>query len=182
MKKTNRTRTIDLTAIHHIASRIVNHDNDYISRLMEEFVIFQPILVSKIVNFSRDLSPEESEEVISLYLIMWGVFRQYPECRETTITQDHFESVRERNISMFKYLDKEDDAGFFGEIVRTDLKKLNHGILMQYTGGCLQTWPVLCRMNINDYCALLIGVKSFIECMEEIVEREQNSGSREQRA
>jgi hypothetical protein len=138
MKDANNTRKTDFTAIQHIANRIVNHDNDYISRLMAEAVKFQPFLASAIVGITRDFTSEESEEVVSLYLIAWGVFRQYPECREITVTQQKFEGIRNRNISMFKYLDKEDDARSFHEIVYTDHEKLSHGILMQYIAGCLR--------------------------------------------
>jgi hypothetical protein len=182
VKNKNITKKTDYTVIHHIATRIIKHDSDYISQLMAEIVKFQPFVASEIVGLSNELSLEESEEVISLYLIIWGVFRQYTECREIFVTQLQFESVKKRNLSMFKYLDGEDDTGLFGEIVRRDYEQMNYGILMEYIAGCLRKWPAVGLMNTDHYCNLVIGLKSFIESLEEIVASEQKFKIREKRA
>jgi hypothetical protein len=183
MKNTNITRKTDFTAIQYIASRIIKQDKVYIRMLLAEAVKCQPFLASAIVGITSDFSSAESEEVVSLYLIAWGVFRQYPGCREITVTQKKFEDTRKKNISMFEYLDKEDDSGFFDEIVQSDHEKLNHGILMQYIAGCLRKWPGVNRLDAVHYCSVLIGVKSFIESLEDVVgDMDENAQGMEQRA
>lgn len=170
MKETNANRLEDLKIIHHITERINNYDSDFISRLMSEATEKQTFFAFSIVQFTGDLEPKASEDILSLYLGVWGLFRNYPGCRQTAITRQQFERVQQKNISMFNYLDGEDDNKLFDQVVFDDHQRLKHNAVMQYVSHCFKTFPSLTAMEMNDYCVQLIGIKSFIECFEELAE------------
>ena len=106
------------SSISQIARRVANDDMEYINRLMAESGKFQTVATSRTMAVVRNLDPDAAENVIALYLVVWGIYRQYPACCHTAVTQQQFERVQQRNISMFRYLEKEDDSGLFGEIVQ----------------------------------------------------------------
>ncbi len=170
MKETGTNHLQDIKTIHRIAERINNYDTDYISRLMSEAAGKQAYFAASVMQLTGDLEPEASEDMLSLYLAVWGLFLQYPGCCETEVTQQQFERVQQRNISMFNYLEEEDDIKLFGQVVHDDHKRLKNEAIMQYVSHCFQTLPSLIQMEMNDYCVQLIGIKSFIECFEEIAE------------
>lgn len=173
MKETNSSRLADYAILTRIAEEIINGDENHINGLIAEVVANQTFLASTIVNYTGTLEPEVSEDIFNLYLVVWGLYRHFPECRDTAITARQFERVQQRNISMFRYLDQEDDNGQFRDIVRDDHRRLNHGVLMQYISHCFQSWKSLKQMETNEYCTTLVGIKSVIECLEEIAEGNQ---------
>lgn len=174
--QTKNGQSKNFTDIHPIAGRIINSDQDYLTALMKEMGREQPFFTSGMLESVSGLQPEETEDLLTLYLVVWGVYRQCTGCHQNAVTLQQYERVRKRNISMFNYLDKEDDSTLFGEVVRTDYQKLNYGQIMQYVSHCFQTQPALAGMKPGKFCAVLIDLKSFIECLEEI------AGSFEQRA
>jgi hypothetical protein len=168
MKDTKDDIYKEFNAINDIAERIVNEDMPYIKMLMKEVVRCQPFYASTMADITKDLDIEESDDIMSLFLIVWGAFRKYPACMETAVGEEQFERVQQKNISMFRYLEKEEDTGLFDDIVYNDINRLDNGPLMSFISHCFRAWPALTRMDFNDYTIALVVLKSFIECIEEV--------------
>jgi hypothetical protein len=168
MKDSKDVRFDELNTINAIAERIVTEDMPYIKLLMTEVVKYQPFFAASLVEIVKDLDDEESDDIMSLLLIVWGAFRRFPACLETAVEQEQFERVQQKNISMFRYLETEEDTRLFDDIVHNDINRLDNGPLMSFISHCFRTWPALTRMDFNDFTTTLVILKSFIECIEEV--------------
>ena len=165
-----------ISFIHNIAVRIVSQESIYADDLIKELNKVQPFLTLKIFESSKELDTEATEELLTLYLVVWEVYREFPGCHNEVITSQQYDQVKNRNISMFKYLNNEDDMAVFREIVSADNQKLNQADLMEYVSYCFQSLSSLTNLSPGLFCKALIHIKSFIECLA------VNAEHREQRA
>ena len=124
-----------------ITQRLVDHDLPFINQLMDEIRDYQPFLGSCMLGYAVDFKGAEA---------------------------DAFFKIMNRNIFFFKYLEKEEGTPAFRDAVAEDLRKNNHGILIAFINLCFKQWPALENMNSQEKGFVTIGLKSFVECFEEI--------------
>ena len=151
-----------------ITRRLVDHDKPYISLLLDEIRIYQPFLGSCILGYTVDFKGAEADAVFMLHLLLWAACRDKPACRKTAITESRYNKTMNRNIAFFKYLEKEEGAPAFHEAIAEDLQKNNHGILIAFINLCIKQWPALAQMNHENRNIVIMGIKSFVECFEEL--------------
>ena len=89
--------------------------------------------------------------------------------KKRELTEIQFERVQKRNVDFFKYLDGETSEKDFNNTTSMDLGNLQSKALL--TGVLLRfnTVPILLNMNYETKGIVMIGIKSLIECFEEIV-------------
>ena len=154
--------------LYEITQRLVDHDLPYINLLMDEIKDSQPFLGSCMLGHTADFKSEEIDSVLILHLLVWAAHRDKRVCRKTAITARQFNKIMDRNIAFFKYLEKEEGTPAFREAVSEDSGKNNHGTLMAFINLPFYEWPSLMNMNQQNKSILILSLKSFIECFEEI--------------
>lgn len=140
-----------------------------ISSTSKELEQHQPFLLSMLLGYQFDLRIEELDEVIKIYLLIWEFFKDKKNIKEIELTELQFEKSQKRNIDFFQYLEGETSEKDFINTTALDLGNLQSKALL--TGVLLRfnTVPILLNMNFDMKGMVLIGIKSLIECFEEIV-------------
>lgn len=148
--------------------KINNIDADYANS--ESDVIFQqqPFLISLVLGYKIDLKAEELEEMTKIIFIIWEYFKQNEIVRQVKITQPLFEKVQLRNMHLLKYLKGEPGHEKKSKIIASDLGHLNSKALLTEIFLRFNTQDALINMKAETKGILLIGMKSLVECFEEI--------------
>lgn len=120
------------------------------------------------MGYRLDVLPEELDEIMKVYFLIWEYFKNRKRVRTSKISKAHFEKVQERNIKMLQYSKGEPTQKDKLEIYSADLQNLRSKVLWAAVLFRLQTRPVLHKMNDEKRGAILIGIKTFIECFETI--------------
>lgn len=166
------TKTISTDLLNNeldvIARRVVTGDKEFISELMSETVRLQRYLVMVLMQLTENMESKAAEEVMSLYLVVWGTYRQVPACRGREITPSQFRRLQKHNISMLRYLDGEEDDEQFSDIVNHDRQGETGQCVMRYVAASMQEWPALAALDENAYGAVLIIIKTMVACFEEL--------------
>lgn len=152
-----------------LLKRIDSVDQQYISSAYEKLEQFQPFLLSLLLGYHLDLDTSELDEIIKVILIVWEYFKDKRNIKKRQITEMQFEEAQKRNIDFFKYLDTERSKEDFIKTTSINLeniqsKALIAGILLRF-----DVTPVLSNFKGDLKGMVLIGIKSLIECFEEIV-------------
>jgi hypothetical protein len=149
--------------------RIDDNDLQYIDPLMDEIGVHQPFMASIMLGFNLDLPEDETEEMIRIYLMIWAWFKNQPGCLEKAFSQKRFEAISRRNMEFLHYLTGEQDhKESFRNVVAIDLEKLKSKALFSTVLYRFETRPVLSAMKIREKGLLLLGIKSLIECLDEL--------------
>lgn len=144
-------------------------DKEYVDK--ESDIIFkkQPFLISLLLGYHDDLKELELEEIMRIIFLIWEFFKYHNQINQTKISESQFSRIQQRNIYMLKYYEGEQGQKASMELISNDLKNLKSkslfgGIVFQF----FEKTPLL-EMEIEDRGIILIGLKSLIECFEEIV-------------
>ena len=146
----------DLDRILSIFDEISQYENDLKSAeaITDELHIYQPFLLSILMGYKFDLSPEELGEALTLYIAIWEYFKIDSRVKSRKITDTQFERLHNNNMQLLVKNDPanmEDVAILFNVIVERFMKR-----------------PVLSGMGTKSKAALMIGTKSIIECFQEL--------------
>lgn len=162
-KDFNETR--DLAGI---LKKIDNTDATYAEKILDEMFKRQPFFLTVLIGYRLDVTPEELDEIMKVYFIIWEYFRTNRNVQTKEVSQDHFEKAEHRNIQMLKYIEGEPTADAKSDIYGNDLQNLKSKSLMTAVFFRFNERPTLLKMEEMKKVAILIGVKSFIECFENI--------------
>src|SRR5690554_7000414 len=77
-----------------IARRVVEGDTEYMGELMAESVRLQRYVVMVLMKLTENMESCAADDVMSLYLVVWGIYRQIPSCRGREITPEQFSRVQ----------------------------------------------------------------------------------------
>ncbi len=105
---------------------------------------------------------------MKIFFIIWEYFRGNENIRHKQLTEQHFERILKRNLEMLKYLEGESDPAELHNITGSDLDHLKSKALLSGIFFMFDTQSSLVKMDITTKGTLLIGMKSVIECFEEI--------------
>jgi hypothetical protein len=136
----------------------------------ESDVIFQrqPFLISLILGYRLDLKMAEVEEVTKIIFIIWEYFKDNQKVNRKKITENQFEKIQHRNIYMLQYFEGEPGEEAKSHFVASDLDQFNSKVLLASLFFRFDTQDVFMQMTAETKAILLIGMKSLIECFEEI--------------
>ena len=175
--KTRQEQIREMTEIGEIADRILDRDKEYTDILLDETALMQPLMGSSMMYFAEDMEAAEAAAVVSLFMVVWGVYRRYDACRNNQVTKEQFAAEQEKTFSMFNFLAGEDDTSMFDIIARDDFSNRCVATLPAFIHQCFKKWPPLSTMGIQQNALVNMSVKTFIDCFELIL-REERSISR----
>ncbi|MEO6831217.1 MAG: hypothetical protein ABI378_03100 [Chitinophagaceae bacterium] len=158
----------ETTELAQLLTKIDNIDEQYINEISDEIFLRQPFFLTVLLGYRLDTSPEELEEIMIIYFIIWEYFKLNKNVQKRIVMEAHFEKIQDRNISMLLYVQGEPEHTNSMKIYSDDLlnlksKALFTAVLLRYT-----TRPVLLKMDAEKRGIILVGIKSFIECFETI--------------
>ena len=161
-KKESEKVSLLLERIELIDGQYVNTESDIMSQQ-------QPFVISLLLGYNQDLKAPQLEEMMKIIFLIWEYFKDKKQINEVKISESQFERIHLRNIYMLKYFEEEKDENEKLELVDSDLRHLNSRAL--FTGVLFQfnQKQTLLDMRDKERGILLIGLKSLIECFEEIV-------------
>lgn len=150
--------------IELIDEKYVNEESDIISQK-------QPFLISLIIGYRFDLKPLELEEIMKIFFLIWEFFKKYHRIEIAKITETQFMRIQQRNVYMLKYFEGEQSKNSKQEVISSDLEHLKSKSL--FTGVIFQfnQKTALLNMKSETRGIILVGLKSLIECFEEITIR-----------
>jgi len=155
--------------VRRIIQKVEKIDANYVSSESEIINQKQPFLISLLLGFRDDLKETELEEIMKIIFIIWEYFKSSDQINKTMISENLYSKILKRNINLLKYLEGEDNSSSISEITEIDLsnlrsKALFSGIIFQFKNK-----RPLIEMNNEIKGYVLIGMKSLIECFDEII-------------
>ena len=159
----------EVAEIGKLLNRIDSIKPQYITSTSEQMEQYQPFMLSMLMGYQYDMRTEEVDEILKIYFLIWEYFKDKKNIKNRELTEFQFEKAQKRNVEFFKYLDGETSEQDFNNTTSIDLGNLKSKALL--TGVLLRfnTIPILLNMNYDMKGIVLIGIKSLIECFEEIV-------------
>lgn len=103
------------------------------------------------------------------YVIITQLIKKVEQIEHKKISETQFERIQQRNVYMLKYYEGEKGKNAKMNVVAADLMHLKSKSL--FTGILFQFYykSVLININEENRGIILVGLKSLIECFEEIV-------------
>lgn len=146
-------------------------DEGYVNTESDLIFKKQPFLISLLLGYSYDVKGHELDEIMRIIFLIWEFFKNQNQINITKISEAQFERIQQRNIYMLKYYEGEQGDKDKMEFVSADFKNLKSKSLF---GGIVFHFfdksPLL-EMEKESRGIILVGLKSLIECFEEIVFR-----------
>ena len=158
----------ETTELAGLLKRIDNIDAEYINKLSDEIFIRQPFFLTVLLGYRLDVSPEELEEIMKIYFLIWEYFKSNKNVQSKKVTETHFEKVQDRNIKLLKYTEGEPEQTDKLNVYSFDLAYLKSKSLLTAVLYRYNNRPVLVKMNQESKGIIFLGIKSFIECFETI--------------
>lgn len=152
-----------------IAIKKIDHiDASYVDLVSDEIFYSQPFFLTVLIGYRLDVLPEELDEIMKVYFLIWEYFKSKKGVQTNKITEAHFEKAEERNIKMLQYSEGEPTEKYKAAIYSADLQNLRSKALWATVLSRFQMRPVLHNMDWEKRGAILVGIKAFIECFETI--------------
>jgi len=107
-------------------------------------------------------------EITKLLLIIWEYFKDIEIISGNKITEKQFEKIQRRNIYMLKYIEGEQTHNEVIAIISMDLEHLRSKALLSALFLRFKTIEDLINMKGAMKGIIMIGMKSLIECFEEL--------------
>ena len=159
----------EILRVGQLIKKIEMADEEYINKESDLISKKQPFLISLLLGFRFDLKDLELEEIMKIIFLIWEFFKNHSQINKTKISESQFERIHQRNIYMLKYYEGEQGQKASMELISNDLKNLKSkslfaAIVFQF----FEKIPLL-EMENESRGSTLVGMKTLIECFEEIV-------------
>ena len=154
--------------IGQLIKKIELIDEKYVNEESYKISQKQPFLISLILGYRKDIKPLELEEITKVIFLIWEFFKEYPQSKKIKITETQFIRLQQRNVHMLKYFKGEQSDNSKLEVISSDLENLKSKAL--FTGVIFQFNHKKALLNMKNETRgiILVGLKSLIECFEEI--------------
>ena len=148
--------------------KIDNWDADYINFISSEILQYQPYFLSVLAGVRLEVTEEELEEFLKIYFLIWEFFRKDKNVLAKKVTEADFLKVHNKQIEMLRYMEGEPTKKEKGKVVSYDFQKIKSrsllaAVLLRYSDR-----PVIAKMDEQMKGHIFIGIKSFIECFENV--------------
>ena len=159
----------EASRISSIVQLIDKMDTSYVDT--ESTIVYkkQPFLLSLLLGYTMDLERDELDEIMKVIFMIWEYFKDNTNIQKHKVTEQQFEKIQLRNIHMLKYFEGETDQFEQNKILESDIGHLSSKALLTLVLFRFNEREVLVRMNIKTKGIILIGMKTLIECFDEIV-------------
>ena len=160
---------LETEGVAKLIQEIDSIDEHYINTTSDELLKYQPFLLSLLLGDRMDRSPYELEEMMKFYFIIWEYFKNKKNIKSKKLSEKQFEKKQNKNIELLKYLDGETQDIEFENVTSIDLEKIKSKALFSGIILRINTHPAFSGMPIATKGIIMIGIKSIIECFEDIV-------------
>jgi hypothetical protein len=150
------------------------NDLDFVGRITDEIYLHQPFLLYTIMGYKMDLSPEPLDALVKLYLILWEYFKDEPNVRKVAITQQQYEKAEDLQIAMLQTLERLASDKQKEMAVTNNLNRIISKALIALMFAEFKERKALNALDPQTKGILLVGLKSFIQCFEDIVAGDKN--------
>ncbi len=153
----------ETTELAELLKNIDNLNMDYGLALSDEMFQCQPYFLSTLFGYQLDVMPQEFNEIMKIYFLIWGYYKAKKEIPTKKITKADFEKIQLRHIQMLKYAEGEANPKEVSNIYANDLENVKSKSLWAAILLRFNTQPVLIKLNAQSKGVILVGLKSFIE-------------------
>jgi len=154
--------------IIQLIKKIDNIDEVYVNSESEIISQKQPFLISLLLGYRFDLKENELEEIMKIIFIIWEYFKSFEQILKIKVSKKQFEKIQQRNIHMLKYFEGENGHNAQYNLVKSDLRYLHSKALLTGIFFQFNHKKSLVEMNNEEKGIILIGMKSLIECFDEV--------------
>lgn len=148
--------------------KIDNWDADYINSLSSEILQHQPYFLSVLAGIRLEITEEELEEFTKIYFLVWECFRKNENVLTKKVTEADFHKVLNKQVDMLRYMEGEPTQKEKGKVVSYDFEKIKSRSLLAAVLLRYGERPVIVKMDEQMKGHIFIGIKSFIECFENL--------------
>lgn len=145
--------------------KIDTSDAEYVDRISDEIFKYQPFFLTVVLGYRMDISSQELEEMMRIYLLVWEYFKSNKNLPKKKVTQTQFEEVQRQNMYMLHYSEGESEESR-DKIYTDELQNLKSKSLWAAVHFRYNTRPALINMDPEIKGITLIGILSFIQCFE----------------
>lgn len=148
--------------------KIEQIDPNYINSTSDEIFQYQPFYLSVLLGYQHDYYLKEFEEIMKIYFLIWEYFKLNSNLQSNQVTESVFNKIQKKNIDMLRYAQDEPKENDKSEVYSFNLQNLKSKSLMASVLFRFKERPILSNLGIEKKGALMIGIKSFIECFETV--------------
>lgn len=152
-----------------LLNKIDHIDAEYVTSTSDEMFQKQPFFLEVFLGYRFDVTPMELEEIMKVFFLIWEYFRTNKKVQTIKVTQAHFEAIQDKNIDMLQHASggKVNDNKKL-KIYSSDLDNLKSKALFSAVLFRFNERLVLMQMEENKRGILFLGIKSFIDCFENL--------------
>lgn len=154
--------------IIQLIKKIDNIDEVYVNSESEIIYQKQPFLISLLLGYRLDLKENRLEEIMKIIFIIWEYFKGFEQILKIKVSEKQFEKIQLRNIHMLQYFEGESEQNAQYSITESDLKHFQSKALLTGIFFQFNHKKSLVEMNNEEKGIILMGMKSLIECFDEI--------------
>ncbi|WP_020530993.1 hypothetical protein [Flexithrix dorotheae] len=158
----------DIPQLSALIKAVDNIDAEYANRVSDEIYKYQPFFLSVLLGYRLDTKPEELDELMRVYFMIWEYFKSKPYVKTKKITEAFFERAEKKHIDMLKYSEGEPNESARKKVFSNDLENLQSKGLWTAVLLKFEDREALLKMEKESKVIILIGIKSFIECFENL--------------
>ena len=166
--KFNQKAFSETKDVTELLEKIDSIDNKYVEQISDEIYQRQPFFMSVLLGYRHDLSTQEFSEFMKIHFMVWEFFRFDKKVQTKKVTEKMFEPIVLWHVNMLKYANNEPNKEVIEQIYSNDMLNVKALALLTAIFTRCYTRPTLINMDSNNKAMALIGVKSFIECFENL--------------
>jgi hypothetical protein len=157
----------EATTVVSLLQKLDSIDAGNVDSISNDIFKKQPFFLSVLLGYQFDVTPQQLEEIMKVYFLIWEYFKGNKNIQKKKVTVQLFEKIQARNISMLKYAENE-SKNQRTQIYEHDLQNLKSKALIGAIFLRFKTCTNLADMDGELKGIILIGIKTFIECFETI--------------
>ncbi|WP_367390126.1 hypothetical protein [Lewinella sp. LCG006] len=146
-----------------------NVDNATLEKVVDQIYTHQPFVVSLFLGYKDDVDMFQLDELLRILIVIWLFFEDHPRVKQKRITQKMFEARQKKNVTFLDYMDGEPSQSAKNQLVAENLKALHSKELWTMVFYKFKEGAALKTLDPQLSGIILIGMKSLMECFEEVV-------------
>ena len=158
-QKENTTVTQALKTIENMDATYINSESAVVAQK-------QPFLISMLLGYRLDLEEYELEEIMKIIFLTWECFKDSKLVQKNKISEVQFNRLQKQNAYMLKYFEGEKSEQEKQDFITSDLNNLSSKALFAEIVFRFKQRKHL--LSIKEKGIVLIGMKTLVECFEEI--------------
>jgi hypothetical protein len=161
----------EILRVGQLLEKIESIDRVYLNKESDVVYQQQPFVISLLLGYRVDLEELEFEEMTKVILLIWEFFKNEQRIKQVKISESQFERIHRRNVYMLKYFEGEIGEVAKMQLVSSDFENLRSKSLLTGVLAQFDQKATFLDMNRETRGIVIIGLKSLIECFEEIIEK-----------